>query len=354
MLYRYLYETAHEMHASVSPKNGLVIKCNHTLCEKLGYTREEIIGQPIFNLYDPQSMSAAEKAFESFQKSGEVRDAELILKTKKGRKLNVILNVSSVRNKKGDLLYSRSSWYDITARKRQENKEREMMKMLTHRNQEMEQFTSIISHDLNEPIRTIKSFSGLLHDRLQGEADDKTMQYLALTRKSADKMQKLVDALLNYRRLGSASVESDVSLQSILENEINELEGYIELTGAEIKLDGNLPTIKGFPEDLAVLFRNVLHNAIKFVPEDRTPQIKISSKEEAGGVTVVISDNGIGIDPKYAKKVFEMFQQLHVLNADSGVGMGLTYCQKVADLHNGKIWFEPQQVGTCFYINFNT
>ena len=350
-LYRYLYEHANEMYVSVNPDDATIVKCNETLCEKLGYSKEEIIGKPIFMVYHPDCMTKVEAAFKEFQEKNKVNGIELELKTKEGKKINVILNVSAAKDEKGNVLYSRSSWTDITKLKQAELVRIAYAQKLEIQNKELEQFAYIASHDLQEPLRTVTSFTDLLAIQYEDSFDETGKKSLQFILEATGRMRSLVKGLLDYSRIGK-----DTDMQSIeLKKMIAEIEQDL---GTKINSTKTKITTKNLPSNLVVydtelrqLFQNLITNAIKFRKEEVTPEIEISSKLVKGYHYFAVTDNGIGIAEEHQNKVFKIFKRLHNRSDYEGTGIGLAHCQKIVELHGGKIWVESE-LGKGSSFNF--
>lgn len=206
-------------------------------------------------------------------------------------------------------------------------------------NQEMEQLVYAASHDLQEPLRTITNYIGLLKEGYTDLNDENVDKYLHFINRSVGKMQNLIKDLLDYSRIGRNFNITIVDTRKLLEDVVNELEASITENNARIIFNG-LPTIKGDETKLRQLFQNLISNAIKFRRKDREPVISVTADEQEGLYLFSVKDNGIGIDEKYIPKLFVVFQRLHSEKEYKGTGIGLATCKKIVTLHNGKIWVE--------------
>jgi PAS domain S-box-containing protein len=214
---------------------------------------------------------------------------------------------------------------------------------LERSNAELEQFAYVASHDLSEPLRMISGFVQLLSDRYKGRLDDDADDFIGYTIDGVDRMQTLIDDLLAYSRVGRQTEDGDVDLDLVLEGARSALAAAISDSGAEIHAEP-LPTVFGDPRELSQLMQNLLSNAIKFV-EEGTPRIEISAVPRDGMWEVAVADNGIGIEPRYAERIFKMFQRLHGRDSYPGTGIGLAICKKIVERHGGAIEVEPGQDG---------
>ncbi|MFK7924140.1 MAG: PAS domain S-box protein [Bacteroidia bacterium] len=223
--------------------------------------------------------------------------------------------------------------------------------LLETRNKELEQFAYVASHDLKEPIRTMISFAGLLKKRHSQDLDQAAKEYLEFIYLAANRMNELVKGLLEYSRLGINKELSSVNCQIVFQTVLRDLSVLIEEKKAIVEVK-NLPTIPGYQTELRILFQNLISNAIKFVKLDTPPIIQVSATRIKANWVFRVKDNGIGIEPEYLHKVFEIFQRLNPQEQYKGTGIGLANCQKIAELHGGKIWVESQiDKGSSFYVS---
>ncbi|REE66053.1 HAMP domain-containing protein [Streptomyces sp. 3212.3] len=212
---------------------------------------------------------------------------------------------------------------------------------LKRSNTELEQFAYVASHDLQEPLRKVSSFTQLLQRRYGGQLDDKADQYIAYAVDGANRMQSLINDLLTFSRVGRVHNDhQSVDLEQVLSRTLDTLSVAVEESGAEIIHDV-LPTVVGDPTQLGMLWQNLLSNAIKFRSPDRPPRIHISAVSRGDVWEFAVSDNGIGIAPEFREKVFILFQRLHTKDAYPGTGIGLAMCKKVVEFHDGAIRIDP-------------
>jgi len=221
---------------------------------------------------------------------------------------------------------------------------------LEHKNVEMEQFAYVASHDLQEPLNTIKGFINLLSSKLSEHEDKEVSKYLDFIKQGSNRMSNLIKGLLEYSRIGQESVMKKVDLNVVVNEVIADLGLWIKNANAKIEIS-SLPSVQSYDVELHILFQNLIGNALKFKSED-PPVIKISAVQEEEEWKFAVSDNGIGIEPQYSDKIFKLFQRLHLNDKYKGSGLGLAQCFKiVTELHNGKIWFEENKDGgSIFYF----
>ncbi|QMU77221.1 histidine kinase [Streptacidiphilus sp. PB12-B1b] len=208
---------------------------------------------------------------------------------------------------------------------------------LQRSNGELEQFAYVASHDLQEPLRKIASFCQLLQRRYGGQLDAKADQYIAYAVDGAERMQKLITDLLTFSRVGRVNTEiTQVDLEDSLSRALDNLEVTISETAAEITHDP-LPTVAGDPTLLTLLLQNLVSNAVKFRSPQRPPRVHLSAERDGGVWRLAVTDNGIGIGPEFAERVFLIFQRLHTKDAYPGSGIGLAMCRKIVEFHGGTI-----------------
>lgn len=223
-------------------------------------------------------------------------------------------------------------------------------KALELKNSELEQFTYITSHDLQEPLNLILSFSELLKMSKTG-LDDVGQKSIDVITDAAIRMKDLITALLFYSRIGKQPEKKQINFQNVLEAVTTELKDEIATSGAEISYVGNLNDFDVFENDFYQLILNLTSNAIKYVAEGVKPDIIIDCKDKGDSYLFSFKDNGIGIDKQYFERIFQVFQRLHTKNKYPGTGIGLAHCKKVLSLHNGKIWVESTLgEGSVFYF----
>ncbi|MBO6606676.1 sensor histidine kinase [Psychroserpens sp.] len=221
---------------------------------------------------------------------------------------------------------------------------------LEYQNSALKQFTYVASHDLQEPLRTVSNFVELLRQQYQGKLDENADHYLRFISEASTRMSELVKGLLDHSRIGGDKELVTVDCNKLLEAIQKDLAAAITETNTSFNI-GELPQLKGYKTELRLLFQNLISNAIKFCKPGTTPEINISAKEE-NGWTFTIRDNGIGIADNHKEKIFLIFQRLHNKNDYEGTGIGLAHCQKIIELHGGKIWVDSQpNKGSTFYFN---
>jgi signal transduction histidine kinase len=228
----------------------------------------------------------------------------------------------------------------------------ERAKDLERSNSELQMFAYVASHDLQEPLRMVASFTQLLAKRYGDKLDDDARDFINFAVDGATRMQTLISDLLEYSRVGTqgkpfAPTDANALLQKVLES----LRFAIEESGAVISSDP-LPVVMADPQQLGQLFQNLLTNAIKFRGAD-PPHVRISIERNGSDWKISVRDNGIGISQEHADRIFVIFQRLHTKTEYPGTGIGLAICKKIVERHSGRIWIEPSPGGGttfCFTI----
>jgi signal transduction histidine kinase len=210
---------------------------------------------------------------------------------------------------------------------------------LQRSNSELEQFAYVASHDLQEPLRKVASFCQLLQRRYAGQLDERANQYIDLAADGAKRMQALITDLLSFSRVGrDGRPFAPVPLAAALGQAMATLSDEIETTGARIEV-GALPVVLGEETLLTAVFQNLLSNAVKF-REPQPPHIAVSARKDGVSWLVTVADNGIGIAPEFADRIFVIFQRLHGKDKYPGTGIGLAMCRKIIEYHGGRIWLD--------------
>ncbi|MEU4924795.1 ATP-binding protein [Streptomyces parvus] len=244
--------------------------------------------------------------------------------------------VENMRQRLSDELAETQKREDLLADQTQE---------LRRSNSELEQFAYVASHDLQEPLRKVASFCQLLEKRYGTELDDRGKQYIAFAVDGAKRMQVLINDLLTFSRVGRVHEGwKPVDLGRSLDRAQGNLAAAVEESGAVVERPEELPELVGDATALTMVWQNLIGNAVKFRHPDRSPRITVDCVREEENWHLTVSDNGIGIAPEFADKVFVIFQRLHGRDEYDGTGIGLALCRKIIEFHGGRIWLEPEPV----------
>ena len=267
----------------------------------------------------------------------------------------------AIRDSSGKAVRLLGAHNDITALKvAEENFRKQLQETLQAReaaasaieaNKDLRQFTYALSHDLKAPANTLRSLLCDISSWLDSGKIDQVQKMIELSRGTVDRMCSFIDSLLNYTQvLDLVPEDTEVSLARLIEDIQTDLKGDIEASGARL-IVGKLPTLRGDPVQLRMVLQNLISNAIKFHKPGQPPIVEISVRKPLNdaSVSIVIKDNGIGIDPKHQERIFEVFERLHVADDYAGSGLGLAICQRIAERSGGRITLEsaPGAGSTC-------
>jgi light-regulated signal transduction histidine kinase (bacteriophytochrome) len=257
----------------------------------------------------------------------------------------------------GHVVGTQGIFWNITAQRRAERRLEELAQALQRSNAELErsnadleQFAYAASHDLQEPLRMVASFTKLLKDRYRGRLDSDADEFIDFAVDGAKRMQALINDLLTYSRVNRPGrAPALVDCRSVFADTVANLQTAITETGALVTCD-ELPTVRGDRVQLLMLFQNLIGNAIKF-RSAQPPRVHVEGRPLGKGWQFSIEDNGLGIDPKHAERIFVIFQRLRARNKYPGTGIGLALCKRIVEHHGGRIWVEPRaQGGSVFHF----
>ncbi len=264
----------------------------------------------------------------------------------------VALRGEVMRNVNGRAVRILGVAQEITARKAAEAEREQLLSELQRINAELQQFAYIVSHDLGEPLRTMRSYTQLLARELIGKVEGETEEYMAFVTDAAQRMQQMLADLLAYTRAGQTPEFTAVDCEAVLTQVLSSLDTHITEHGAEITHD-SLPTVRGDATRLRQVLQNLISNALKFC-EAQPPRIHIAAVKEHHHYMFSVRDNGIGIDPQQSGRLFQVFQRLHARSEYPGSGIGLAICKRIVEQHGGRIWVESQpRKGSIFYFTIS-
>jgi PAS domain S-box-containing protein len=312
-----------------------------------GYEPHELEGRLVAEIVGPERFGELEPEYRAAL-VGETRSFDL--ESADGR-ATYWVQIAPLRDELGSIIGGMALARDISARRRADLAIEERARDLERSNAELEQFAYVASHDLSEPLRMVSSYLQLLRRRYRGKLDADADEFIGFAVDGAARMRDLIDDLLTYSRAGRDDhplepVESREVVERVLESQRAQ-DGARE---AHVVL-GELPRVLGDPHQLGQLFQNLLGNAVKFVPPERTPVVRVSAERQGALWHFTVADNGIGLEPGHAERIFGMFQRLHTRDDYPGTGIGLAIAKKVVERHGGEIWAEPApECGTRFHV----
>lgn len=321
-------------------------------CEKLfGYAASEMIGKEA-DILMPSAFTDqhdADGSRESSRSKVTGGSREVVGQRKDGTTFPIALSVGEAK-RGGELLYV-GIVRDMTEQKQAEEQRQLFIEQFIASSEERGHFSYVASHDLQEHLRMVLSFTTLLSEEYGAGLDGKARQYLSLTLNAAEQMRELVDDLLEYGRSGAEfererTFDGAEEVRTVLET----LAEPIRESGAEISC-APLPPLFGNPVRFRRLMQNLIGNGMKYVSPQTTPRIQVSAEEEHGCWHFRVTDNGIGIDPAYFETIFKPFKRLHTRSQYSGSGLGLPICKKIVAGFGGSIWVQSQTgVGSTFHF----
>jgi PAS domain S-box-containing protein len=349
--FRGLLEAAPD--AMVVSQSGEIVLINVQAEKQFGYRREELLHRPIeillpnpFRIQDPTDQNK-DVISPRVREGG--AGVELFGLRKDGSEFPVEIMVSPVENATGVLMTT--AIRDITIRKKFEEQLAQTAVELKRSNEELQQFASVASHDLQEPLRVVASYTQLLAKRYKGQLDAEADEFIGYAVDGCTRMQGLIQDLLTYSRAGTkGKALREISGEKILKEVLTNLGTTIVESGATVTHD-SLPTITTDDTQLVQVFQNLVGNAIKY-RSAATPHVHVSAAKNGGNEWIFsVRDNGLGIDPKYFERIFILFQRLHGRQDYEGTGIGLAICKKIVERLGGRIWVESQlENGSTFYF----
>ena len=311
------------------------IYVNQAACDYLGYSKEELLSMSVIDVNPHFPREAWQPYWESLKAEG-VKQFESSLQRKDGTTFPVEISANFVayEGKEYDFAFVR----DISDRKEAENQVNQTIDALTHSNVELERFAYVASHDLQEPIRMLVTYSQMLSRRYAEELDDDASDYLDFIVTSAKRMQALVRDLLAYSRVTSHGIPfTSVKIPQVIKAVQENLRAAISESGARIET-GDLPVVLADEIQLIELFQNLVGNAIKFRRPDSAPQVRITARRDGMNWEFSVTDNGIGMETGYLEQIFVIFKRLHTEQAYPGTGIGLALVKRIVERHGGQIW----------------
>ncbi|MEI7508335.1 MAG: PAS domain S-box protein [Flavobacterium sp.] len=334
-------------------KDWKIIFWNPQAEEIFGSQGDEVMGNYLFKTIFPQNdKKYSEEKLKELTSNGNDQILELAAIRKDGKEFPielVIVPIDDVNNEFHYCIFIR----DISNRKEKENEIERQNRVLKSQNIELEQFTYIASHDLQEPLLTLISFSNLLQEEYNDKLDEEGQLFVKFINQSAKRMRSLISGLMEYARINKKEefIVSDVNL--IIQDVLDDLKNTITNSNALIECK-SMPLLNCHPTHIRLLFQNLISNAIKFTKKEMQPIIKIKCIEREHDWLFSINDNGIGIDARNVDYIFLIFKRLHNYTEFSGHGIGLAHCKKIVNIHNGEIWVESELgIGSTFYFTIS-
>jgi len=351
--YRGLLEAAPDAMVVVN-QGGDIVLLNVQAEKQFGYRRDELVGQKVKNiipegfaerLIADGTRTAAEAVAQQIGTGIELKG-----RRKHGSEFPIEIMLSPLESPEGVLVTA--AIRDITERKKSEHQLVKTVGELKRSNDELQQFAYVASHDLQEPLRMVASYTQLLSKRYKGRLDSVADEFIAYAVDGSNRMQGLIQDLLAYSRAGTNEKGlREVSSEKALKYALSNLQATIQESGALVTHD-SLPSITSDDTQLIQVFQNLVGNAIKYRSAE-VPHVHVSATKNGGKDWIFsVRDNGLGIDPQYFERIFVLFQRLHGREQFKGTGIGLTICKKIVERLGGRIWVESQpEKGSIFYFS---
>ena len=316
---------------------GRIRHANRTTRTLTGYSPEEIVARPVPEFFLPSEERPSPRLTdleESAAREGHWQ-GELVVRRKDGSGVTVWATLNLLGEEKGQGIIL--EFRDRTAEKKTEQDLVAKTADLVRSNRDLEQFAYVASHDLQEPLRMVTSYTQLLSRRYKGQLSSEADEFIGFAVDGAVRMQALINALLAYSRVDSRGRPLAVcDLNAVLDHALDNLKLALEESEASI-VRGELPRVMGDPIQLMQLLQNLVGNAVKFRAKDRPPVVTVAAERAGDLWRIRVSDNGIGIDPQYFDRIFVIFQRLHTKEEYPGTGIGLAMCKRIVERHGGTI-----------------
>jgi len=349
--YRRLLEAAPDAMV-IADAQGRIVLVNAETERMFGYSREELYGQPVELLLPERFREGSPQQQQGYTEHphtsimGEGRELRGLRKN--GSEFPAELGLSPVETPEGILVTA--AIRDVSVRKRSEEHLVRTVAELKRSNDELQQFAYVSSHDLQEPLRMVTSYTQLLAKRYKGQLDSDADEFIGYAVHGCNRMKGLIQDLVTYSRAGTTGkAPGDVSGEEALQEALTSLLITIEQSGAVVTND-SLPTIRADKTQLSQVFQNLIANAIKYRSAE-VPRVHVSAQNGDNEWIFSVRDNGMGIDPQYLERIFILFQRLHGQGEFGGTGIGLAICKKIVERQGGRIWVESQpEEGSTFYF----
>jgi PAS domain S-box-containing protein len=333
----------------IADVKGRMLHVNKSVAKITGYASDALIGTPMQNLLAELEPTLYQDLWNTVIGGGQWQ-GEIWLKNKQGDDYLAWMNMNAVKDAAGKVTQVIAEFSDITAFKQTQEALAQRTEELANSNRELEQFAYVASHDLQEPLRMVASYTQLLARRYKDKLDQDANEFIGYAVDGATRMQALIIDLLTMSRIGTHGKQMETCETSVaLERAVSNLRLAIEESGAVVTRDP-MPRLDADVSQLTQLFQNLIGNGIKF-RGDTSPIIHVGAEKKEGEWLFSVRDNGIGIAPDFFERIFIIFQRLHGKHEYPGTGIGLSVCKKIVERHGGRIWIESEVgKGAVFYF----
>src|SRR5437660_2128857 len=342
--FRLLVESVRDYAIFMLDGAGRVLTWNAGAEAIKGYAAEEILGQHFSVFYTPEDVARGKPQahLDAAERDGRVEDEGWRLR-KDGHRFWADAVITALRDPAGTLIAYGKVTRDLTARRRIEEQ-------LAQSNSELERFSYSVSHDLRAPLRAINGYAQAVLEDYAAALDAEGQRFLGIIRDSAKRGGELIDALLNFSRLGRQPLSVEpVDLTELARGIVDELRRSAGVEGMDVIVDP-LPPTRGDRTLLLQVLVNLIGNAFKFTRGRPHPQVEVGARREGPAVVYFVRDNGVGFDMRYADKLFGVFQRLHRADEFEGTGVGLALTQRIIQRHGGRIWADGKVDGGATFF----
>ncbi len=331
---------------------GVIMSWNQSAERLFGFSAAEAIGKSITIIVPPDRLDEETEILRRIARGERIERLETVRLRKDRSEIDVSLIISPVRDDEGRIIGASKIAHDITERVAQEKELLAANEALKRANADLEQFAYSASHDLQEPLRMVATYSELLKKRFNGQLGEEGAEYIAYTVEGALRMERLLRDLRVYTQVstGECRPAAAVDANCVLEKTLQGLQVSIQEAGAVVSSEP-LPQVAILEFQLEQVFQNLIANAIRY-RSSRPPEVHVAAqKGRRTGIKFSVQDNGIGIDPQFKEQIFGIFKRLHTASEHPGTGMGLAICQRVVERSGGRIWVESEPGrGSTFYF----
>lgn len=363
--YRLIFENS-PIGIAVDEK-GIFRSVNQSFCDILGYTKTELEGMHISTIFPEQEREKIKQDIQKIaQRSRPYTENEFQVRKKDQSLRSILVGVRARFDSDDQYVETIASIIDISSKKEQEAMIQQQIETLNDKNRELEayiesnlqleNFAFLASHDLKAPIRTIGSFAQLLNRSASDKLDSREKEFLEFIITASRNLYQLTQDLLSYARVNSeAHLFETLDLREMIDRILTDHQTIIQETGAKIMIDSKISTMIGSKSMIHQVFQNLISNALKFSTRTENPSVSIFlEKDTESEWQFGVTDNGIGIDPSYHDKIFQLFKKLNSADQYEGSGIGLALCKKIVELHQGSIWVESNPgKGTTFHFTIS-
>ena len=350
---RIIIENAYDAYVAMD-REGAIVDWNPQAERTFGWPRQEAIGRSLSDtIIPPRFRQHHLNGLVHYLHTGEGpvlnRRIEMPALHRDGSEFPIEMTISAMRIEES-VIFS-AFIHDISDRVRAKEELERTAAELRRSNAELEQFAYVASHDLQEPLRMVASYTQLLERRYAAHLDQTARDFIGYAVDGAKRMQQFITGLLRYSRVGTEpQVLEVVNLQEMFDAALANLRIAIQESGAKVEARA-LPAVRGDPRQLTQLFQNLIGNALKFRKPGQPPHIQVWAEPDGDFWRIAVRDDGIGMDPRFYDRVFVIFQRLHTRDEYEGTGLGLAICKKIVERHGGRIWVESKEgEGATFFF----